>query len=189
MFDSYITGRNENKTSRKNSSKSLSEDEEAHSILRLGMPQHKKADSLDSEDRSAYSSIGKKIVNSDIKNDHLVLDYENLSGMSEEPEETKHVKRNLSPPKQKVGITDIVAQENFPDSDKEEENEGSEGIDEGFLQVASAGSCNTGSFQDETRNNATSSSNQDEAAMFSFHQATAAAGVSINSDEDVKDDG
>ena len=43
------------------------------------------------------------------------------------------------------------AYDNFPDSDKDEEeeenDEGSEGIDEGFLQVASAGgSCNTGSF-------------------------------------------
>ena len=89
-------------------------------------------------------------------------------------------------------MSELVAQENFPDSDKEEEeeeeeNEGSEGIDEGFLQVASAGSCNTGSYADETRNNATSSSNQDEAAMFSFAQANAAAGVSINSDEDVHD--
>ena len=80
-----------------------------------------------------------------------------------------------------------MAQENFPDSDKEEENEGSEGIDEGFLQVASAGSCNTGSYADETRNNGTSSSNQDEAAMFSYHQANVVAGVSINSDEDVAD--
>ena len=81
----------------------------------------------------------------------------------------------------------IIARENFPDSDKEEENEGSEGIDEGFLQVASAGSCNTGSYADETRNNATISSNQDEAAMFSLQQANAAAWVSINSDEDVVD--
>jgi len=48
----------------------------------------------------------------------------------------------------------------------EDENEGSEGIDEGFLQVASAGSINTGSYQEgDTRNNM---SNQDEAAMFSF---------------------
>ena len=79
-----------------------------------------------------------------------------------------------------------VARENFPDSDKEEENEGSEGIDEGFLQVASAGSINTGSYADETRNSAAISSNQDEAAMFSMHQANAVGGLaSINSDEDV----
>ena len=40
-------------------------------------------------------------------------------------------KSNLVHPK--VGLTDMMARENFPDSDKEEENEGSEGIDEGFL--------------------------------------------------------
>lgn len=33
--------------------------------------------------------------------------------------------------------------------------------------MASAGSCNTGSFQEDKRNNVTSS-NQDEAAMFSY---------------------
>ena len=99
MFDSYPETRIEDKTSLKNSSKSESEDEEAHGILRLGMPQHKKADSVDSDDKSAYSSIGQKIENSNQKNDLLVLDYENLSGMSEDHEETKHVKRNLSPPK------------------------------------------------------------------------------------------
>jgi len=44
-------------------------------------------------------------------------------------------------------------------------DEGSEGIDEGFLQVASADSCRSISQIDETKNN---SSNQDEAAMFSF---------------------
>ena len=42
-------------------------------------------------DRSAYSSIGQKIANSaNQKNDLIVLDYENLSGMSgEDQEETK----------------------------------------------------------------------------------------------------
>lgn len=53
-------------------------------MLRLGMPQHKKVDSLDSEDKSAYSSIGQKIEGSNQKNDLIVLDYENLSGMSDE---------------------------------------------------------------------------------------------------------
>ena len=34
----------------------------------------------------------------------------------------------------------------------EDVDEGSEGIDEGFLQVTSAGSLNTNSQQDDTRN-------------------------------------
>ena len=83
--------------------------------------------------------------------------------MSNDQEETKqqHLVQNS---KKVVGITEMLsggdgARENFPDSDKEEENEGSEGIDEGFLQVASAGSCNTGSYADETRNSAAISSN------------------------------
>ena len=94
IFNNYAaSSRNENKSagSRKSSSKSIGEnqDDEAHEMLRLGVPQHKKVDSLDSEDRSAYSSIGQKIENSNQKNDLLVLDYENLSGMSDEQEETK----------------------------------------------------------------------------------------------------
>ena len=47
-----------------------------------------------------------------------------------------------------------------------EENEDSEGIDEGFLNVASAGSFNTNSAQEDSK--ITANSNQDEAAMFSF---------------------
>ena len=77
-----------------------------------------------------------------------------------------------------------MIREDFPDSDKEEDNDGSEGIDEGFLQVASAGSMNTGSYQDEvTTKNNVNSSNQDEAAMFSFVGMNQTSNVSINSEE------
>lgn len=63
IFDAYEAGgRVEDKSggSRKSSSKSMddNQDDEAHQMVRLGVPQHKKVDSLDSEDRSAYSSIG-----------------------------------------------------------------------------------------------------------------------------------
>ena len=64
MFDAYVAGaRNEDKSggSRKSSIKSMDDnqhDDEAHQMVRLGVPQHQKVDSLDSEDRSAYSSIG-----------------------------------------------------------------------------------------------------------------------------------
>ena len=71
----------------------------------------------------------------------MALDYdENCS--SNEYEESKEVPSN----KMRSGLAGIVVQEDFPDSDKEEDNDGSEGIDEGFLQVASAGSLNTGSY-------------------------------------------
>ena len=79
----------------------------------------------------------------------MVLDFENdsIDNSPEDDEETK----NLG--------DECRAHEDYPDSDKEEEeeNDGSEGIDEGFLQVASAGSCtpNTGSLEEFKRNNTT----------------------------------
>jgi len=107
----------------------------------------------ESEDRSAYSSIGDKKGCSNL----MVLDFENdsVDNSVEADEEGKSI------------ADESEGHEDFPDSDKEEENDGSEGIDEGFLQVASAGSCNTGSFQEDKRINITTS-NQDEAAMFSY---------------------
>ena len=54
--------------------------------------------------------------------------------MSDEQEETKQQAVQKNQVSQKVGMTNMmIARDNFPDSDKEEENEGSEGIDEGFL--------------------------------------------------------
>ena len=50
-----------------------------------------------------------------------------------EAEETKQDSRKEKAPKSKAARAKVIVHENFPDSDKEEENEGSEGIDEGFL--------------------------------------------------------
>lgn len=173
IFQSYAVADDK---SNDDSNKSQSEDGEACDILGQRDKVQKNSQSGESEDRSAFSSIGQKI-NQQQKDDLLVLDYEQLSSMSEgHQEETKDEPRNVSQSKRKSELAKIITQENFPDSDKEEENEGSEGIDEGFLQVASAGSFNTGSLQDETKNTV-GSSNQDEAAMFA-----------INSDEAVGED-
>ena len=130
------------------------EDSVAHEILDLTEQVRKNSLEESGEDRSAFSSVGdKKEGNSgNEKNDLMVLDYEQLSSMSEANENLEESK-NLQSNKK----TDLVAKEEFPDSDKDDENEGSEGIDEGFLQVASAGSFNTGSNENETRNNMSSS--------------------------------
>lgn len=151
------------------SDKSASEeDNEAHECGLKMRP----ADSLSgSDDRSAYSSLGndKQVQKNSDQKPQTVFQYENLSSFDDLEEEKasagqKPGKRSLTT----AGMTKTTPDQ-FPDSEKEDE-EGSEGIDEGFLQVASAGSCNTGSNQDETRNNF-SASNQDEAAMFSFQHA------------------
>ena len=144
------------------------EDSVAHEILDLTEQVRKNSLEESGEDRSAFSSVGdKKEGNgSNEKNDLLVLDYEQLSSMSENNDNLEESK-TLQSNKKRKNPTDIVAKEEFPDSDKDDENEGSEGIDEGFLQVASAGSFNTGSNENETRNNM-NNSNQDEAAMFSY---------------------
>lgn len=68
------------------------------------------------------------------------------------------------------GRNSLGGEDEGDEDDENEDEEGSEGIDEGFLQVASAGSCNTGSAQDESTNRhgaANGISNQDEPAMFS----------------------
>ena len=110
------------------------EDSVAHEILDLTEQVRKNSLEESGEDRSAFSSVGdKKEGNgSNEKNDLLVLDYEQLSSMSENNDNLEESK-TLQSNKKRKNPTDIVAKEEFPDSDKDDENEGSEGIDEGFL--------------------------------------------------------
>lgn len=147
----------------------------------------KNSNDMQSEDRSAFSSIGGgKISDAQKKNDMMAFDYENLSSPGEDNEEEKkeitegRIYNDNQKTKRISDYGKIVVQEQFPDSDKEddENEECSESIDEGFLQVASAGSCtNTGSGQDG--NNNSSSNNQDEAAMFSFSPRVNTAGEAV----------
>ena len=88
-----------------------------------------------------------------MKNSVTVFEYENISSFDEDNnEETKNGDRERTRKVEKGALEEIVARDQFPESDREEddEHEGSEGIDEGFLQIASAGSINTGSLNDET---------------------------------------